>query len=82
MMNDQQLATIYPNPSSGRFDITLHENYRQVSCHVYNYSGSLIKTGAFSGTNSTLDLCNVGKGVYLLKIIGEKIELTQKIIIE
>nr|MBK9652479.1 CotH kinase family protein [Bacteroidota bacterium] len=80
--------SIYPNPSSGIFNIKLlnpsltkanvvAEVYNYTGAKVYSYSGSVIHDGF------QIDLTGFSKGVYILKItLADKKVSTQKIIIK
>jgi serine protease len=57
---------IYPNPSSGVFNIEL--NGKTFSCDVYNTIGQLFIEQKGVTSPSTIDLRNYAKGVYVLKI--------------
>ncbi|MBL0050127.1 MAG: T9SS type A sorting domain-containing protein [Bacteroidetes bacterium] len=80
--------SIYPNPSSGIFNIKLlnpsltkanvvAEVYNYTGAKVYSYSGSVFHDGF------QIDLTGFSKGVYILKItLADKKVSTQKIIIK
>src|SRR5690606_15168930 len=80
-------TVIYPNPSNGRFNISLDnlegETYE---VRVYDSHGLLIleESEPISAAQQlkTLDLSTKGKGIYFLKIIYDgKYEETKRIII-
>ncbi len=66
---------IYPNPTTGQITIE-SENIQQVE--VYNISGVLVK----STTSNIINIGEQAKGVYFVKLIGERGVSTQKIILE
>ncbi|MBL4862823.1 MAG: DUF5110 domain-containing protein, partial [Crocinitomicaceae bacterium] len=81
----QQLFTIYPNPSSGKFMITSSENEGN-NCQivVYNMNGRIMKTqhAFFDNGKSTLDLSRLEDGVYLIEISnGTKDRFVRKVIV-
>ena len=68
---------IYPNPSTGVFNILASG---KITINVVNATGQIINTSKFDG-NGTLDLSQIGKGVYYLKVVSEKRIAMEKIVI-
>ena len=60
---------IYPNPSTGIFNISAQEN---VTIEVYDLVGKQIKTQEVPVGTSTIDISNYASGVYLLKATNTK----------
>jgi hypothetical protein len=77
---------IHPNPSNGIFKISWNNGLAAIrSMQIYDISGKLIKTinQDFSGLNNyELDLNNLSKGLYLLKMQSDKTQITKKIILK
>jgi hypothetical protein len=77
---------IHPNPSNGVFKISWNNGLTAIkSMQIYTISGKLIKTinQDFSGLNNyELDLNNLSKGLYLLKIQSDKTQVTKKLILK
>ena len=70
--------TIYPNPTNGN---TLYFNLtKDVTIRMYNVLGKLIKYNKISSKNNNIDISNLPKGIYLLKINSENQFITRKII--
>lgn len=72
----KQRAIVYPNPTNG---ILFIENTDLKKIVVYNLSGQKIKELA---PQSQIDLSNIPRGLYFLKLISEKGILVKKIILE
>jgi hypothetical protein len=69
----QKELTIYPNPSTGIFNV---ENFETNQTYqVYDINGSLVKA---SITNGQLDLSNEPNGIYLLRFQLENGEVVSK----
>jgi len=68
----QHPITIYPNPANRNINIIVEDN----SCcdytvYFYDIKGRLIKTKHFDTDRSTIDIGDLSKGVYLLKIADQ-----------
>lgn len=58
---------VSPNPSSGMFNITAKSSIEK-EIEVYDVLGNLAYSYTFSGTNTTIDLTTLEKGVYFIRI--------------
>lgn len=68
---------VYPNPSSGLFNVTLHDNdAKPVTLRVFDLSGKMIYSENVNDLSSLiqkqLDLSSMPKGVYTLHLSSEK----------
>ena len=77
---------IHPNPSNGIFKISWNNGLTAIkNMKIHDISGKLIKiiNQDFSGLNNyELDLNNLSKGLYLLKIQSDKTQVTKKLILK
>ena len=78
-------AEIYPNPNSGKFEIVLQGNMKNIGIRILNTLGSLvytennvILTGKFT---RNLDLSALSEGVYYLKVETDAGTLVRKLVI-
>lgn len=74
--------TIYPNPSSGIFNISLG-NIAPSLIEVYDLTGKIIlskKDIVISNAESTIDLSSASQGVYFVKIVENKNQIVKRII--
>jgi Subtilase family/Secretion system C-terminal sorting domain len=79
--NNSADINIYPNPVNNGVSYIVTKD----SCTkaiLYDATGKLIKTFALQGTDNILNVKNIAKGVYQLKIYTTKNIQTKKIIIE
>jgi hypothetical protein len=77
--------SIYPNPSSGKFIFECNKNLRQsLSIEITNLKGEkvLTKNNLKTYTKNNIDISNVAKGAYLVKIIEGNNFFTKQIIVE
>uniref|UniRef100_UPI004049FC2F T9SS type A sorting domain-containing protein n=1 Tax=Flavobacterium sp. TaxID=239 RepID=UPI004049FC2F len=67
---DFETATIkvYPNPVVNQVTVTITEN---VNYTLYTITGQLIKQGKLTQANNTINLQEVARGYYVLKIVTE-----------
>ena len=75
----KNLFSIYPNPSTGKFNIVFSNQQQITSVEIYNLFGESV----FQKQNTNeIDLSSAAKGIYFVKVYaGEKI-YTEKIIVE
>jgi Secretion system C-terminal sorting domain/AhpC/TSA family len=77
--NETTKSVIYPNPSTGIVHIATDET---VSVNVVDVTGKIVYTLNNVTTQTSLDLSNLQKGIYLAKISGENVNYTEKIILK
>jgi len=70
-------ASIYPNPSSGNFSITINE--KEFNVIVYDVTGKVVYE---SQNEKQINLTDKPKGIYFLKITSDNKIYSQKIIIQ
>ena len=74
--------TVFPNPSTGNFNIQMPENSNAAYYEVMSINGAIIEKKNMESTNSfSIDLSNQTNGLYLLHIISadENKHFTQRI---
>lgn len=72
---------VYPNPSSGIFNIQLENNSKKSQLEVFDMTGKKI-TSAEIYNNYSLDLTGYSKGIYIVKINTNDKQVVKKIILE
>jgi hypothetical protein len=63
---------VYPNPSQGMFEVNLSGISGATRYQIYNINGSLVKEGIFKGDINRIDMRDNAKGMYILRINGDK----------
>lgn len=84
--NDKKELKIYPNPGNGEFNLVLSQFGASTELKVYNLIGKIVHeerfAPSFGNTSQRVDLRNLGKGIYLIRISDGTEVLTRKLIIE
>jgi hypothetical protein len=71
-LDQKFLFHISPNPSDGHFQIAGLSDSRDCTFEIYNLTGTLLLKKSLPEGNTTLDISNFSKGVYVLKIRDQK----------
>ena len=58
---------MYPNPVSDVLNIQLPSGTDKAEVGVYDYTGRLVSTKTISSNDSTLDVQNISKGIYIIR---------------
>ena len=69
---------MYPNPVNG--NTLFFSTDKDASVRIYNVLGKLIKTASISQNNKEIDISNLSKGIYLVKIHRDTKFITKKLI--
>jgi hypothetical protein len=81
--NQKQLVSIFPNPSTGMFVMTLIKPDQQTDIEIYNCLGKLVFSKRIRDkTSEIIDLSGQSKGIYLVKSWTDGKVFKQKITIE
>jgi len=64
--------TLYPNPTKDNITIELKSNNVNVSYQIHSITGTVLEVGNIISGQKTIDLQNLEKGIYLLKINDRK----------
>ena len=73
--------TIYPNPSNGKFTISLN-NDKEYDLSVYNTLGQLVFSEKITDMNNDIDLSELTKGNYTIHLRNEADIYIEKLIIQ
>ncbi len=80
---DASTIAVYPNPSTGIFNVVVNGLNKSAELVVYNLQGQAVFTKTISGDiNTKLDLSDMPKGVYFVRIRNEEISHISKLIIQ
>ena len=79
---DKSNINIYPNPSNGLFNLRINQYDSNINVQVVDINGRIIlenKNVRFN-TEGAIDLRDFQSGIYVVKITGDNLNYTQKII--
>ena len=77
--------TLYPNPSSGRVEVSFDRNLGQnVEVQVFDLNGRILKSFEVKNASNQFgfDLSNLGSGVYFVKLISQNTNAVKKLILK
>ncbi len=72
-------ASIYPNPAFNILNISVQE-VNTFEYKVYNMNGTLVKAGIGNGGNLTVNVSELNRGIYMIKIVSEGKSFTSKFV--
>lgn len=73
---------VYPNPSTGRFEISLADGYQNANLQVLDLQGKLVYEQTLFSNRSELDLRSFSVGVYSLRIMTNSGTITRKLTLQ
>ncbi|KAA3646964.1 MAG: T9SS C-terminal target domain-containing protein [Bacteroidetes bacterium] len=81
--NSRNNITIYPNPSTGVFNVAFSSLMQNAQLEVRDIQGKIVfYKNALKSTNYQLDLSNQSKGVYFIQVKSEVGVFKEKIIVQ
>jgi len=66
---EQIKPSLYPNPTSSEITFT-SDKFTNEPYTLFDQMGRTVGSGKLSGTNTTISLSNLSKGIYILKVEG------------
>jgi len=69
LVNSKESIVLYPNPTSSEITIT-SDKFTNEPYTLYDQMGRAVGSGTLAGTNTTISLSTLSKGVYILKVEG------------
>ena len=81
LTKEDQLFSVYPNPSRGSVLLTLPDVER-AQVEVYDFQGRTVLQRAIDRPSTELDLQDLSDGLYLIRVKTTKYDLQQRVILE
>lgn len=80
---NEDMIKVYPNPSNGQFNIFIGNYSGKVSLQVYDINGRNVYNQKVDDFNieRTINLKGLQSGMYILKIEGDNLNYTKKVIL-
>jgi hypothetical protein len=79
---DENAFIIYPNPSEDMVSILNQFNYVIETIEIFDLKGRKIKVIKDLDQSPTIDLSEINKGIYFIKIVSKEGSLTKKLILK
>ena len=77
----KELFQVYPNPSSGKFEILADSSVSDFSFEIADLSGNIFHSGTYSNSQTVEIFLKEKPGIYLIRIISEGQKLYKKLIL-
>lgn len=83
-INKTELVKIYPNPNKGRFNVVLNASFQNTIISVYDAKGQSVYSEVVTNVSNekSIDLSNLDKGVYIIRVVNNNKATYNKLIIE
>lgn len=89
----QQTMVVFPNPTNSDLDIAQVDEYKRTrseddigsgELQLYDFNGEMLKTHKFSriGVDTLMDVTDLKKGIYLLRIVAKEIDEVHQVVVE
>ncbi len=73
---------IYPNPATIKVVLSLPENTSNAVYSLYNLQGSLQREGKIINTQAEINVVDLPRGLYVLKIVTDKQMITKNVVLQ
>jgi hypothetical protein len=70
LINETKPYQVYPNPTSSEITIT-SDKFTNEPYTLFDQMGRTVSSGTLAGTNTTISLSTLSKGIYILKVEGD-----------
>jgi extracellular elastinolytic metalloproteinase len=80
--SNQQLVRVYPNPANGMVNVRINQFVGKVNFQIIDLNGRTVynQTDENFNVEKALNLSSFQSGVYILKIVGDNLNYSQKLI--
>ena len=80
---NQNLISIYPNPTNNYFTIALNQTFDIANYQLIDITGKIVSDGNVNSTNNTqISVTELAKGIYTLRLLIDGNVYNQKIVVE
>ena len=82
MPKEEAVVEVYPNPTNNTVCVVLPNEAEATEMELINMSGQVVATKTFSGKGSWMEMGDLPKGMYMLRIRNAEVCLTRKVLRE
>ena len=82
MPKEEAAVEVYPNPTNNTVCVLLPNEAEATEMELINMSGQVVATKTFSGKGSWMEMGDLPKGMYMLRIRNAEVCLTRKVLRE
>ncbi|KGO89709.1 T9SS-dependent M36 family metallopeptidase [Flavobacterium suncheonense] len=81
--HNEKAIRVYPNPTQGQLNIAIHNYSGKLNIQVFDLNGRKVFNQEVNDFNAqrAINLSNLQTGMYLIKVNGDNLNYTQKIIL-
>lgn len=79
---NKEAIKVYPNPSTGLFQVEIFAACKQAKFEIFNNTGRLVQTGYFENKIATINMPYPSKGTYILRLTTEAEVYSELLIIK
>lgn len=77
---EEVLVQVYPNPTNNTVCVVLPNEAEDTEMELLNMKGQVVATKTFSGKSSWIEMGDLPKGMYVLRIRNAEVCLTRKVL--
>ncbi|MEG0011683.1 MAG: S8/S53 family peptidase [Muribaculaceae bacterium] len=84
-VTNKNVVIMYPNPSDGHFTLYAQGETGNIKLNIYNANGALVSSKNLDASQGAIDVnveSELSSGLYIVQIIGEKTNLSSRLIIK
>jgi hypothetical protein len=82
MPKEEAAVEVYPNPTNNTVCVLLPNEAEATEMELINMSGQVVATKTFNGKGSWIEMGDLPKGMYMLRICNAEVCLTRKVLRE
>lgn len=80
-LTDELSVNVYPNPSTGVINVQLPQPFSEGRYDVYSLAGAKVLSGLIDGNKQVIDMSGTHKGLYILNISGNGMNVSHRVVI-
>ena len=65
------MISIFPNPATNQFQITLNTEMKEVELDIVDLNGKIIMKNKISSVQNTVEISRFNPGIYFVKVVSQ-----------